>query len=243
MDRKKVLIVEDDQDILRGMEIALSREFETCTATDGVTARMAIRREAPDIIALDIGLPGGDGLTMLDWLADSPEHTAPVVVITGRCDRATEERALELGAHAVLQKPVMPSDLRAIFDEALAEASVRRPHVLVVEDHADTLASMRTALRGAGCCVSTAGDGVTAVSVARRTMPDVVLLDLGLPCGGGERVVERLRALPELATVPIVVISGVDPTEARLRTGDAATSYLHKPARPWEVTESVLSVL
>ena len=62
MNAKKVLVVEDDLDFLRGLVIRLKASgYEVLCATDGVLAIGVARRDKPDLILLDIGLPGGDG--------------------------------------------------------------------------------------------------------------------------------------------------------------------------------------
>ena len=58
--------------------------------------------------------------------------------------------------------------------------------------------------------VTFAGDAISAISAARRQRPDLVLLDFSLPAGNGSVVIERLRMMPDLATTPIVIISGWD---------------------------------
>lgn len=115
MDRKKILIIDDDADIRLGLNARLKASgYDTAFAEDGVTALSIARREKPDLILLDIGLPGGDGFVVLKRLKT---HTAlactPVIVLTAREAEEYEKRALEGGASAFFQKPADNQELLA----------------------------------------------------------------------------------------------------------------------------------
>jgi DNA-binding response OmpR family regulator len=92
--------------------------------------------------------------------------------------------------------------------------------------------------------VAVATDAVTAVSSAVRQPPDVVVMDIGLPGGDGMMVMQRLHALPQLAGVPVIVLSGRDPgthRDAALAAGAAA--YLVKPVAPKDLSAAVIEAL
>lgn len=99
-----------------------------------------------------------------------------------------------------------------------------------------------TALRLAGYEVSTAPDAVVALSVARQERPDLILLDLGLPGGGGMVVLERLRGLMVTAITPVIVISGNDVTEQEI-LGAGAQCFLAKPVTADKLVAAVASFL
>jgi DNA-binding response OmpR family regulator len=115
MDAKKVLIIEDDADIRRLIDIRLkAQNYSTAWAGDAVTAVMIARRENPDAIVLDLGLPGGDGFVVMERLRSLAQLAhVPVIVVTARDPSTSRERALEAGATAFLEKPI---DADALLD-------------------------------------------------------------------------------------------------------------------------------
>ena len=122
----------------------------------------------------------------------------------------------------------------------MSNSSMRKAKVLIVEDDDDLRPGLTRRLQASGYTVVNAQDGMTAISVAKRERPDVVLLDLGLPAGNGLIVLERYANLPELSAIPVVVLTGQDP-----RTAEPATrkfhvaAFLQKPADNKDLIEAI----
>jgi CheY-like chemotaxis protein len=92
--------------------------------------------------------------------------------------------------------------------------------------------------------VSVAMDAVGAVSAARRERPDLVILDYTLPAGNGTVVIDRLRAIPALATTPVLMISGSSSGWSWESLGDMdLVGFLLKPFTPDELLEEVSRAL
>ena len=118
---KKILIVEDEVVQLTALARRLkSAGFEIVAARDGLTVISTARKEQPDLILLDLGLPAGDGFVVLERLAMLINAgTIPIVVVSSRTPLGNREAALKAGAIAYIHKPVdMPVLLKAI-NEAL----------------------------------------------------------------------------------------------------------------------------
>lgn len=117
----KVLIVEDDDDLRRGLTRRLQESgYEIAQAQDGVSAISVARNERPDVVLLDLGLPAGDGLKVLERYADLPDLSAiPVVVLTGRDPRTAEPATRKFQVAAFLQKPVDNKDLVEAIERAV----------------------------------------------------------------------------------------------------------------------------
>jgi DNA-binding response OmpR family regulator len=126
MQTKKILIVEDDPDVREGMHVRLKANgYDTFFAVDALSVVAATRKHVPDLIILDLGLPGGDGYVVMERLNRIPEQALiPVIVVSARDVRGNQERALKAGAKAFLQKPVDNAELLAVIRQALGEPAL-----------------------------------------------------------------------------------------------------------------------
>jgi DNA-binding response OmpR family regulator len=103
--------------------------------------------------------------------------------------------------------------------------------ILIVDDDRDLLLGLTPRLKANGYGVIFAMDGISAIGVARKEMPDLVILDLGLPAGDGFVVLKRMRSLPDLVDIPVIVLSAWDPTDNEKCALDAgAVAFFQKPA-------------
>jgi DNA-binding response OmpR family regulator len=124
MSAKKILLVDDDKDLLRGMSVSLKASgYLVVSAQDGAGAISVARQEQPGLIVLDIGLPGGDGFQVMEWMINLPTHI-PVIVVSARQAEPNRDRALKAGALAFFQKPVDRVEFMAAVRKALGEPSL-----------------------------------------------------------------------------------------------------------------------
>lgn len=119
----RILLIEDEGNILEAIGFILSRAgWEVQGHGNGATALDAVARTQPDMIVLDVMLPGRSGLEILRALRDSPETaTLPVLMLTAKGQAKDRETALEMGADAYLTKPFSNADLLATVAQ-LAQA-------------------------------------------------------------------------------------------------------------------------
>jgi len=129
MATQKILIVDDDPDLRQALRLRLrANRYETVSAVDGYSALAQAYKEHPQLIILDLGLPAGDGFTVLDRLQkDDKLSTIPVVVLTARDPQGNERRALEAGAAAFFQKPADNMELLEVIRATLSQAQASLP--------------------------------------------------------------------------------------------------------------------
>jgi DNA-binding response OmpR family regulator len=116
--------------------------------------------------------------------------------------------------------------------------------ILIIDDNEHLLLGLSARLRASGYAVVSAMDGVSAIAVARKEAPDLVILDLGLPAGDGFVVLELMRSLPDLVATPVIVLSARDPTSNKKRALDAgALAYFQKPTDNHEFLAAIRQAL
>ena len=127
MSNKKILIVDDDPDVRLGLNVRLkANNYETFFASDAITSLVEARKHEPDLIILDLGLPGGDGFVVMERLKTIPSLAViPIIVVSARDANANQERAIKAGAKSFLQKPVDNAELLATIRRALGEPPKR----------------------------------------------------------------------------------------------------------------------
>jgi len=120
----------------------------------------------------------------------------------------------------------------------------RRALVLLVEDYDDCREMYGAGLTLAGFQVVTARDGFEALQVARRTIPDVILMDLGLPGMDGCEATRLLKRDPRTATVPVIALTAQPlPGEGRSLDGQDFEDVIFKPCLPDTLADRVSRVL
>jgi CheY-like chemotaxis protein len=215
-----VLLADDDVDCLRLMALRCqSLGLRVLTASDGMDALASVIRNSPDLLVLDINMPGGDGLSVAEKLMRDPKiPPTPVVFCSGGSDPTTLARCKGIGAHYVTKGSESWSQLRSIICQLLdldfgavpappPTPAIALPKVLCVDDDEDMLRVLRLRLRACGLEVLTATSAMQALWIAMKAMPDVVITDHLMPEGSGEYLMARLRAVPALRAMPVIVLT------------------------------------
>ena len=133
MPSERVLLIEDDPSIVAGLELNLSLEgYEVLTAGDGESGYRLALDKAPDLIVLDIMLPGVNGLEVLRRLREV-DADVPVLILTARGDEADKVLGLTLGADDYISKPFNLGELRARINASLRRQRLRSTGQSVLE--------------------------------------------------------------------------------------------------------------
>ena len=123
MANEKVLVIDDEESILKLVSSYLNKEgYETATATDGPSGLKAARAFKPDIIVLDIMLPGMDGIELLSQLRR--ESNVYVIMLTAKTEETDKIVGLSVGADDYVTKPFSPRELTARIKAALRRLSL-----------------------------------------------------------------------------------------------------------------------
>ena len=165
----QVLIVDDDSAIRELLREFLAEEgLATSEAASAAEARQALETSDPDVILLDMWLPDGDGLDVLDSLRGRPE--IPVIVITADSSSSRTIRAMQAGAFDYLVKPLEPEAVRAALRRALDQRRMARDlRATVLPDGRERIVGSGTAMQAVYKLIGRIADAEASVLITGET--------------------------------------------------------------------------
>lgn len=222
-----VLVVDDDPSVRELLRRMLETEgYRVLLAEDGVEGLAMAREHRPDAITLDVVMPGGkDGWQVLRELKESDDtQSIPVVMVSVM---AEQEHGVALDVEDYLVKPIDTDRLSRVIHR-VTERSLQR-NLLLVDDDADSRTALARLLEDAGWHTLSAGDGKEALAQLERTRPAAIILDLVMPGMDGFEFLEELEKDEHLRSIPVIVMSGKDPSdEENTFLRERATAVLKK---------------
>jgi CheY-like chemotaxis protein/anti-sigma regulatory factor (Ser/Thr protein kinase) len=228
-----VLVIDDDPVIQDLMKSFLTREgYKVTVADSGPTGLARAREMKPDVITLDIAMPGMDGWSVLSMLKNDPDlRETPIVILTMADNK---NLGFALGATEYLMKPIDRERLAAVLRKY---SRLSRDPILVVEDDVNTRDLLRSVLTRDGWTVQTAENGRIALEKVQSARPGLVLLDLMMPEMDGFAFLDEFRRLSWAGDIPVIILTAKDLTgEDRRRLNGHVKRIMAKG----EGTEAVL---
>jgi CheY-like chemotaxis protein len=238
--RRRVLVVDDNVDHADSLASLLRLDgHEVHTAYDGLAAVDAVVENRPEVVLLDIGMPGLNGYDAARRIR-ALEHADNMLLVALSGWGQPKDRRLseESGFDHHLVKPVESAVLQGVIMEERngKRAQEKGPlRVLLVDDNPDLQASLAALLQGAGRDIRTAENGVKAVEMAKDWQPAVVFVDIHMPGLNGFQVAKRLREQFSPTAMKLILMSGVSIDEtlardAKLAGFDACIDKMAAPA-------------
>jgi len=243
--RPRILIVDDRPEVRLLVSVKLRKRFDILSAENGLQAIELARAERPDLVLMDMMMPVMDGIAATRTLKSDPDtKDMEIWAFTARALDDELEKAREAGCTEVVTKPFDPAVLFervcAHFDSKALGAPartaprahpgqrhLRRPLVLLVDDDAEAHRLVGHALWSEGFDLASVDRGKEALVLAKKCRPAAILLDIKLPDVDGFEILERLKADPETAAIPVFVFSVVADPKRGFALG--AVDYLQKP--------------
>jgi len=208
-----ILVIEDEPAFARILfDLAHELDFQCVVAQNADEGVEFAREHRPSAVVLDLALPDGSGLSVLDQLKRSPTTRHIPVHIVSALDQS--ETALAMGAIGYALKPVPREKLIAAFRKLAAKADQEVKRLLLVEDDPVQRDSIARLLSAEGVqIVTVAGIGEALVELRARTF-DCMVLDLSLPDGSGFELLQRMSEEDIYAFPPVIVYTGRSLTRA-----------------------------
>ena len=247
--KPRILVVDDVSENLHILVGILRADYAVVVATNGPKAlELASRLPAPDLVLLDIRMPGMDGYEVLHRLKSDPGTAdIPVIFVTALSESADEAVGLRLGAADYVTKPINPELLllrvrnqlelrvhrRRHHAASLGIDALRReekPALLLVDDIPDNIHSLAAVLQD-DYRIMVASNGARALEVVNGPHPpDLVLLDIIMPDMDGYEVCRRIKATPDGSRIPVIFVTVVDRVVDKVQGFSVgAADYITKP--------------
>jgi GAF domain-containing protein/CheY-like chemotaxis protein/anti-sigma regulatory factor (Ser/Thr protein kinase) len=204
--KREVLLIEDNKDMVDQFRRVLQREgFEVQTADHPSFAQAMASNLRPNVIIMDVNFANGEGWSILESLKER-DDTFDIPIIVNTLSNESE-RAYRMGAHTFMQRPFAPEDLMNAVLQAEKESN--RERILIIDDQPESIRLLMQMLNEHGDFrVFSAEDGEEGISLVARRRPDLIILDLRMPNMDGFAVLSELRANPETADIPVMVVTG-----------------------------------
>lgn len=240
----RILVVDDEPLVLHALQDALQRRgYQVDTAATGQEALEHVRALMPDLIILDLLLPGMDGFEVFQALKrDVHTRHIPIILLTGVYDSAENmHTGFQMGAAGYIIKERGPNfnadKLAQTVEQVLEHTPAAAPagaSILIIDDDRLNQAVLQRSLVEAGFHVRLASEGKRGMELIQEDVPDLVLLDYRLPDTDGLQLLRTLRAsFPDMALVFMTAYGSEEVAVEALRSG--ADDYLIKPFRPWHI--------
>jgi putative two-component system response regulator len=262
MSGEKVLIVEDN---VMNMELAmvlLTQAGYNVLQADNAEAGIELAKsQSPQLILMDVSLPGMDGLTAVRALKrDSTTQMIPIIVMTAHAMRGDDTKAMQAGSDAYLTKPINTREFLQMVarfimpksesrePERLSARTDRPKSILVVDDEESNCDLLEGLLEGLGYQVESAKNGLDALTYLQSNNAhekfDLVLLDVMMPGMNGFEVARAIRQDPALNDLPIIMVTALTEKEDRLHAVEAgANDFVTKPIDKTELRVRITSLL
>jgi CheY-like chemotaxis protein/anti-sigma regulatory factor (Ser/Thr protein kinase) len=201
-----VLVIDDDEHVRELMQRLLKREgYRTIVAATGEQGLELARSSRPDVITLDVLMPGKDGWSVLNQLKADPELAGIPVIMQSILDESN--KAFMLGASDYLTKPI---DRPKIIDAVQRLQKSQNRRALVVEDDARVRELTARWLTEEGFEVRTASNGLEGLQAFLEIEPGLVILDLMMPAMDGFEFLEQIRQQAGKTNASIIVVTAKD---------------------------------
>ncbi len=210
---RTVLVIEDDAAFARILyDLAREMEYRCLVAHSAADGLQIAAEQLPDAILLDLGLPDGSGMDVLQKLKANPLARHIPVHIVSANDRA--EAALQLGAVGYVIKPATRERLKQVFKTLEGKFTQKLKHVLLVEDDARQRASVVQLIDDEDVEITAVETGAEALALLRSAVYDCMIIDLKLPDMQGHELLRTMAAEEICSFPPVIVYTGRNLTRA-----------------------------
>ena len=231
-EQRKIIVVDDVNYVLFTLKEKLKHRYEVYPAQSSEILFDLLQRVTPEVILLDINMPETDGFEVIEMLKNDTRYAfIPVIFITGKYDRESVVKGMNLGAVDFLTKPVNPADLIDCIEYHLCPnmSTANKPVILAVDDNPSILRAVNHIL-GDMYRVYTLPEPQAIKEILKKVTPDLFLLDCEMPVMHGFELVSVIRAIDGHDETPIVFLTSVGTVDnLSVASGLGTRDFIVKP--------------
>jgi CheY-like chemotaxis protein len=236
--KRFILIIDDDRNIAVVLAHLLrSAGFRAETASGALEGVGVARKDRPDLILMDMMMPGLGGITATRMIKDAPELVGiPVILISAVPEDEARRQMSDSGAVDFIAKPFYRDGLLGVVRRWLPEERMEagKPRddtrVLVVDDDPQVTKFLAAALRNLGLSAWEAHDAKEALRLARTLLPGLIITDVHMPGIEGPDFCVQLKSSSATRHISVIFISGDTTEETRQVSGSSGgIAYFDKP--------------
>lgn len=246
--KARILVVDDNPgtaDTLARAIARISPNLEVISAVDAESALQAAGEQPIDLVITDMMMPGLNGFDLIERLRKrAKSNRFYSILVTAYDVPGLRESARRMQVEHVLIKPFSLEKISQIVTRALERTNPETavfalpqkdsrslPRLLLADDNPSNLALLQRYLGQEDYQMDTAQNGVETLEKLRASPPDLLLLDVNMPEMDGFQVLEQMRADPNLAYIPVIIITAarLDPVDMQYALNLGADDYITKP--------------
>jgi len=249
--RKKIIYVDDVQVSLVSVKKRLQDRYEVYPAQSMIMLFNILENVMPDLILLDVNMPGNDGYKVIRSLKNDDRYKEiPVIFLTGVSDKESVMKGLSMGAADYIVKPFENNKLIECIEKQLGPSVTSKSpdmkknngeeiSILVVDDVLSTLKAIQFSL-DPSLKVHTLSESDHVIEFLLEKKMDLIMLDYLMPGLSGFDLLPLIRKLPGYETIPIIILTS-EGTMSHLNEAISlgASDFMVKPFKPDELNNKI----
>ena len=250
-----VLVADDDEEFCDLLKMFLeSNSYKPLIVTNSQKVVETVKKEKPDLLLLDIMMPGKNGFQIMDELQDEAQTAEiPIIILSALRLNDYQEKGALTGLPEIISRELPKETVLNAIENCIGNnisPEIReinktiKPRVLIADDQTDLLFLMKETLEDSGFEVAVANDGKEALQVAFESHPDIAILDYNMPQKDGLTVAEELKNNPLFAHVPIIILTAFSEKKTKMKgLSMGIDDYLIKPVDTDELIARIRMIL
>lgn len=235
-EQRLIYLCDDDKLATEQLAIQLDCFGYQCQLFTNIKAlETSIAQRIPAVLIMDINFPEGNdtGIQTLEHLQQQYQLNIPTIFLSSRNDFHARLKAAQLGSAAYFQKPAPTLDIISVLDHVTTKQEIDPYRIMIIDDEPEVASYHAIILQQAGMITEEITHIDTIIERLKQFRPDLLLMDMYMPCCQGKDLAKMIRQMPEYLGLPIVFLSSEQDRKKQFSAMSVgAEGFLTKPVIP-----------